>query len=63
MPRSSVHLTMRLTGELPPNIVIEVSEVAPAFGRPDGGLQVRILDANGQAFTVSEEPRDHRADW
>ena len=27
------YLTMRLTGELPPNTVIEVSEVAPAFGR------------------------------
>ena len=48
------YLTMRLTGELPPNTVIEVSEVAPAFGRPGGGLQVRILDAHGQAFTVSE---------
>ena len=48
------YLTMRLTGELPPNTVIEVSEVAPEFGRPGGGLQVRILDAHGQAFTVSE---------
>ena len=48
------YLTMRLTGELPPNTVIEVSEVAPAFGRQGGGLQIRILDADGQAFTVSE---------
>jgi hypothetical protein len=56
MPRLSlsVNLTMRLTGELPTNTVIEVSEVAPAFGRPGGGLQVRILDANGQGFTLSE---------
>jgi hypothetical protein len=48
------YLTMHLTGELPPNTVIEVSEVAPAFGRRGGGLQIRILDADGQAFTVSE---------
>ncbi|HJY46487.1 MAG TPA: TNT domain-containing protein [Propionibacteriaceae bacterium] len=47
-------LTMRLTGELPPNTVIEVSEVAPAFGRKGGGLQIRILDSNGQAMRVTE---------
>jgi hypothetical protein len=45
---------MRLTGELPPNTVIEVSEVARAFGRRGGGRQIRILDAESQAFTVSE---------
>ena len=57
LPPGSLHqpyLTMQLTGELPPNAVIEVSEVAPAFGREGGGLQIRILDAEGQAFTVSE---------
>jgi hypothetical protein len=47
------HLTMRLTGELPPNTVIEVSEVAPAFGQPGGGLQVRVLDSSGQAMSVT----------
>ena len=47
-------LTMRLTGELPPNTVIEVSEVAPAFGRKGGGLQIRILDSNGQAMRITE---------
>jgi Tuberculosis necrotizing toxin len=47
-------LTMRLTGELPPNTVIEVSEVAPAFGRDGGGLQIRILDSNGLAMRITE---------
>jgi hypothetical protein len=45
---------MRLTGELPPNTVIEVSQVAPAFGREGGGLQIRILDSNGQALRITE---------
>jgi hypothetical protein len=45
---------MRLTGELPPGWRIEVSEVAPAFGRDGGGLQIRILDAKDQAMSLSE---------
>ena len=45
---------LRLTGELPANWKIEVSEVAPAFGREGGGLQIRVLDANGQAMRMSE---------
>jgi hypothetical protein len=45
---------LQLTGELPPNWKIEVSQVAPAFGRDGGGLQIRILDANGQALRMSE---------
>jgi hypothetical protein len=48
------YLTMRLTGELPPNTVIEVSEVAPAFGQQGGGLQIRILDPSGQAMSIIE---------
>ncbi len=48
------YLTMRLTGELPPNTVIEVSEVAPAFGQQGGGLQIRILDPSGQAMSITE---------
>ena len=48
------YLRMRLSGELPPNWKIEVSEVAPAFGRDGGGLQIRILDGNGQAMRMSE---------
>jgi len=45
---------MLLTGELPPNTVIEVSEVAPAFGQQGGGLQIRILDSSGQAMSITE---------
>jgi hypothetical protein len=45
---------LQLTGELPPNWKIEVSQVAPAFGRDGGGLQIRILDANDQALRMSE---------
>jgi Tuberculosis necrotizing toxin len=44
---------LQLTGELPPNWKIEVSQVAPAFGREGGGLQIRILDANDQAMRMS----------
>jgi hypothetical protein len=43
---------MRLTGELPAGWRIEVSEVAPAFGRDGGGLQIRVLDANDQAMRM-----------
>jgi Tuberculosis necrotizing toxin len=45
---------LQLTGQLPPDWKIEVSQVAPAFGRDGGGLQIRILDANGQAMRMSE---------
>lgn len=43
------HLSRQLhdysfTGDLPPGLTIEVSEIAPAFGRPGGGIQVRFLD-------------------
>ena len=48
------YLTMRLTGDLPANFRIEVSEVAPAFGQRGGGMQVRILDAAGQALPVEK---------
>jgi hypothetical protein len=48
------YLTMRLTGDLPANFRIEVSEVAPAFGQRGGGMQVRILDGAGQALTVEK---------
>jgi Tuberculosis necrotizing toxin len=47
------YVRMRL-GELPPNWKIEVSEVAPAFGRDGGGLQIRVLDNEGQAVTMAE---------
>lgn len=32
------------TGELPPGVTIEISEIAPAFGQPGGGLQVQFMD-------------------
>ena len=41
------------TGKLPPGIKIEVSEVAPAFGRPGGGIQVRFMDGK-KSITVEE---------
>ena len=34
--------------ELPENWHVEVSEIAPAFGRPGGGTQIRFLDEDGQ---------------
>lgn len=37
---------------LPDGYRIEVSEIAPAFGRDGGGLQVRILDASGIPIPV-----------
>jgi hypothetical protein len=48
------YLRMRLSDELPSGWRIEVSEVAPAFGRDGGGLQIRILDAKDQAMRMSE---------
>jgi hypothetical protein len=43
-----------LSGSLPSGARIEVSEIAPAFGRPGGGLQVRVLDADGAPMTVDQ---------
>jgi hypothetical protein len=45
---------MRLADEIPAGWKIEVSQVAPAFGRDGGGLQIRILDAKGQAMRMLE---------
>ncbi|WP_373460747.1 glycohydrolase toxin TNT-related protein [Agromyces ramosus] len=39
---------------LPQGVRIEVSEIAPAFGRDGGGLQVRILGADGTPMTVDQ---------
>ena len=39
------------TGVLPPGVTIEVSEIAPAFGRQGGGIQARFLE-NGRAMRV-----------
>ena len=54
---SAPYLTVRLTDDLPPGTRIEVSEVAPAFGQPGGGIQVRILDADGNAMSVDAMSR------
>ncbi len=42
-----------LTGKLPEGWTIELSGVAPAFGRDGGGLQVVILDDLGNAVPIS----------
>ncbi|MFE7845750.1 TNT domain-containing protein [Microbacterium sp. NPDC057407] len=42
-----------LTGYLPDNWSIEISEIAPAFGQPGGGLQLLIRDAAGNKLPVS----------
>ncbi|WP_146929727.1 TNT domain-containing protein, partial [Cellulomonas xylanilytica] len=41
------------SGHLPPGVTIEVSEIAPAFGRPGGGIQVRFMNGD-TALTVDE---------
>jgi hypothetical protein len=46
--------TFRFSGEIPEGIRIEVSEVAPAFGQPGGGLQVRFLDEAGDTLSVAD---------
>jgi nicrotizing toxin Mtb-like protein len=51
---SAPYTTMQLTGELPSGYRIELSEVAPAFGQPGGGQQVRILGPNGQALSITD---------
>jgi len=42
-----------LTGTLPDGWKIEVSEVAPAFGREGGGIQVLVVDSDGANVLVS----------
>lgn len=41
-----------MSGDLPDGWTVEVSEVAPAFGRDGGGTQVRILDDDGNAVLI-----------
>ncbi|MGX9347080.1 DNA/RNA non-specific endonuclease [Microbacterium sp. KNMS] len=43
--------TIRDLVSLPPGGRIEVSRIAPAFGQPGGGLQVRILDGSGRPMS------------
>ncbi|GAA1811062.1 glycohydrolase toxin TNT-related protein [Agromyces neolithicus] len=51
---SSPYFTYEFGGSMPAGTRIEVSEIAPAFGRDGGGLQVRILDADGNPMPVDE---------
>ncbi|MET0854950.1 MAG: glycohydrolase toxin TNT-related protein [Microterricola sp.] len=44
----------QIANDLPDGYRIEVSEIAPAFGRDGGGLQVRFLDETGTPVPVSE---------
>lgn len=41
-----------MAGHLPEGWAVEVSEVAPAFGREGGGIQVRILDEDGEPVLI-----------
>jgi hypothetical protein len=43
----------RLADELPDGMRIEVSEVAPAFGQPGGGIQLQFV-SDSKVFTVDE---------
>ncbi|WP_420898148.1 TNT domain-containing protein [Cryobacterium suzukii] len=43
-----------LTGSLPPGWKVEVSEIAPGFGRTGGGIQVQFLDSEGVPVRVKE---------
>ena len=52
LPMSSLnqqYYQYMLTGKLPESWTIEVSEIAPAFGRDGGGLQLLIKNARGIA--------------
>lgn len=56
LPPSNVSATysvFEIGDSLPDGYRIEVSEIAPAFGRDGGGLQVRFLDPDGQPVSVA----------
>lgn len=44
----------RLTGYLPEGSRIEISEIAPAFGREGGGFQLLIRNDEGRILTIDE---------
>ena len=57
LPLSSLdqpYYSYRFTETLPEGYRIEVSEIAPGFGRDGGGLQLRIFDEEGVEVRVSE---------
>ncbi|WP_367646153.1 hypothetical protein [Mycolicibacterium sp. P1-5] len=41
-----------MTGTLPEKWSVEVSEIAPAFGRDGGGLQLVVLDEFSEPVSV-----------
>ncbi len=48
------HRRYEFTGHLPDGWWVEVSQVAPWFGRPGGAVQVRVLMSDGAAAAVRE---------
>jgi hypothetical protein len=41
-----------LTGTLPEGWSVEVSEIAPAFGRDGGGMQLVVFNSAGRPVSV-----------
>ena len=57
---SAPYSTLELTGHVPEHVHIEVSEVAPAFGQPGGGLQIRFIDdTTGDPLSVQDLASPH----
>jgi len=57
LPISSLneaYYRFRLTGNLPEGWTMEISEVAPAFGRDGGGLQLLIKNARGIKQSIDD---------
>ncbi|GAA4771512.1 glycohydrolase toxin TNT-related protein [Microbacterium gilvum] len=50
--------TIRDLVSLPPGGSIEISQIAPAFGRDGGGLQIRILDSDGNPQSQAQLEHD-----
>ncbi|WP_353961421.1 TNT domain-containing protein [Mycolicibacterium tokaiense] len=46
-----------LTGSMPEGWTVEISQVAPAFGREGGSLQVLIFDSVGRKVSVDQLER------
>ncbi|WP_196250771.1 TNT domain-containing protein [Cellulomonas sp. JZ18] len=44
----------RLAGDLPDGWRIQVSEIAPAFGQPGGGMQVLVFNDKNKTVPVTE---------
>ncbi len=44
----------QFNGSLPAGFKIQISEIAPAFGQPGGGVQVVITDVSGKSMSVKD---------